>query len=203
MPTLLIAHGDSTNAPSPQISRDFCHGECASGGLYVPEAENARFCPDCRRWFHTTCLGDPVGTVEALRSGDTGLSVPDWITWDGPVGNRAQVDEITLDEVVNTLTLPVQRGNQECSVPGAPAWVISFERFILPLREELLAGRYDFAFTEHSWDSYVQERVSRCVLPPGDKEALLAAVSYLNVAGNIPLSDRDVYLCPFDDTHYI
>lgn len=187
----------------PQVSRDFCHAECVNGGLYLPEREDARFCPDCRRWFHTACLGDPVGTVQSLRSGNTGLCMPKWITWDGPTGNHAQVDKTTLDEVVSTLTLPVKRGNHQCSVPGTPGWVISFETFLLPLREELLAGRYGFSFTKQSWGSYVQEGVSKCVLPPGDEEALLAALSYLNIASSIPFSKRSVYLCPLEDTHYI
>ena len=51
-----------------------------------------------------------------------------------------QVDEGTIREAVNIITLPIERGNYDCALPGSPEWVVSCESFLIPLRRELLAG---------------------------------------------------------------
>lgn len=142
--------------------------------------------------------------MDTLRSGETGLPLPPWITWDGPVHyNPVQVDEGTIRQVVSMMTLPIERGNYDCSLPGSPEWVVSFEALLVPLRKALLAATFEFSFTPPSWESYIETRLSECIVPPGDENALATALSYLNVATNIPMSDRHVYLCPFDDRHYV
>lgn len=129
--------------------------------------------------------------------------MPPWITWSGPHCNRANVDRGTMQEVVNLVTLPIERGNHDCTLPGSPQWVVSLESFLIPLREDMFAERYGFSFAEPSWSNWVDARLSECVVPVGDEYALHAARSFLNVATNIPWSNRHVYLCPLDDAHYI
>ncbi len=197
------AQGDAQLHRSTQVSRRFCHGECAKQGLYLPERETARFCPECEHWFHTRCLGAPLGTVQGLRSGDKGSKLPSWITWRGPQCNPVLVDHITVGEAVSMITLPIERGNNDGTLPGSPQWAVSLESFLIPLRNDLLAGRYVFSFAEPSWSNHLEDRLAGCVVPPGDDDALTAAISYLNVAMNNPWSERKVYLCPFDDTHCI
>ncbi|RDX39907.1 hypothetical protein OH76DRAFT_1490743 [Lentinus brumalis] len=186
-----------------QVSRRFCHGDCAKQGLYLPERETARFCPECAHWFHSECLGTPLGTVQGLRSGDNGFKLPSWITWPGPQCNPALVDHTTVGEAVSMITLPIERGNNDGTLPGSPQWAVSLESFLISLRNDLVAGRYAFSFAEPSWSNHLEDRLAGCVVPPGDDDTLTAAMSYLNVATNNPLSERKVYLCPFDDTHYI
>ena len=144
-----------------------------------------------------------MGTVQSLRTSEDGLSLPSWVTWNGPTCDLAHVDLNTVRDVVSMITMPIERGNHARTLPGSLEWVASFESFLIPLREELLAGKFEFSFSERSWGSYLEDRLSKCIVPPRDQDALAGALSYLDVASNIPLSERQVYLCPYNDTHYL